>query len=188
MRRSSTILAAVTALAALSSAASAQPIQYRFSGTLTEAQFLSFAVINGNIIQRFPRAGDLPIPYRGQLDIDPQTSFARFSISGSFTSPAFTTFWDVASPNVFDGLVAQSLGGPVAINIANSDIQFSLDLSPETQTGHFSFRDIGAVPATTPRDVLAVGTVTSVSVIPTPGAAALVAAGGVLALARRRRP
>ena len=181
-------LVASSAIAALAATASAQPIVYGLSGIITDADNLTFAVINGNLLSQNPQPSDLPLPFTGTLTIDTGGGFAQLQLEGSFTSPTRSYTFDVATPNIIDGLDILALDGPVSFSDTFDGFEFDLALSASTGVGSFSLVDIAAVPTSPPQDVAVAATITGVELlqVPTPGALSIALASVAFGVRRRR--
>lgn len=170
-------------IALVSSTAVAQVTTYEIAGQLTDAQNLTFAVINGNLLSANPQPGDLPLTFSGSLVVDESAQTAVFEFGGSFTSPTRAYTFDVISDNIFAG-VAETTTSGVSVTFFDTDVEIVVDIDSVTQTGSFNYTQFGAVPTSPPQSVFADGVVTSVSVVQTGGNLAdLVEPFGVLDLA-----
>lgn len=156
------VLPTVVGLVAIGLPAAASETVYRVAGELTEAENLTFAVLNGRLLTSAPEPGDLPLPFTGTLTVNEDAGTAIFAFGGRFVSPTRSYTFDIETPNVFGGAALDHSSVSVADVFA--DFVFSLDISEATQSGSFSFVDPGRVPTSPPLDVSAIGVITSVEV------------------------
>ena len=160
MFKSSTI-----ALSLAAATASAQPLVYEFEGIINDAQNLTFAVFNGNLLSQNPQAGDLPLPFTGTFTLDTLNGFAQLQISGSFNSPTRAYTFDVVTPNVIDGLDILDLNGPVSFSDAFADFDFELAFTSRSGVGSFSLTLPGVVPTKAPQDIVVNASITDVTIV-----------------------
>lgn len=164
----------------------AEPIVYEIAGLVTEAENLAFAVFNGNPLFQFPDSDQLPIAFDGTFTVDTANAFAQLQIGGSFNEPGTSVTWDLATPNVADGIDVLDLTGPVQFVDAFDEFDFEIAFSANSGAGAFSFRNPSVVPTSPNEDVFVSGVITSVNVVPTPASLSLAGVGLLLAGVRRR--
>ncbi|MEN1678559.1 MAG: hypothetical protein AAGJ46_03130 [Planctomycetota bacterium] len=190
-----TILCARACLAAamvLGSAAASHAFQvYTLSGQITDAEALTFAVINGNLLASNPEPGDLPLSYTGTLELptgDAGSSTATLRFSGSFTSPTRSYVFDVAE---VDLPVEVLQNDAQTLSIVDSFLDFddrSIDLMLDKTTGigTWSWRDGSGVPTSPVMPRSAEASIASFSFIPEPCGLAMALPVALAALRRRR--
>ncbi len=176
--------ALVLALGVFAAASSARAIEiYGFTGELSDAENLTFAVINGNLVSSNPEPGDLPLDYTATLTIDDVAMSAVFEFEGSFSSPTRSYTWDIEVGDLFPGITVDD-ATTLQIDDVFTDFDFSLLLDKTTGTGSWSWLDEGSVPSDPPADRSADGSIETTTFVPEPATALLLAAG-LAGLARR---
>ena len=136
----------VAACLLMSSTSEATRVEWQLAGQLTNAQNLTIAVINGNLVSQNAQPGDLPLAYTGELVRDSAAQFAQLTLEGAFTSPGRSYSFDIATPNVFDGFEVLDLGaGRVQISDAFAGFDFEIVIAG-TGVGQFSFVAPGVIP------------------------------------------
>ncbi|MEM9374475.1 MAG: hypothetical protein AAGA55_12605 [Planctomycetota bacterium] len=185
-RKLSRILTALSVISIAGTTTLAEPIVYEIVGLVTEAENLAFGVLNGSPLFQFPDSDQLPIGFEGTFAVDTANSFAQLQIGGSFSEPGTSVTWDLATPNVAEGIDILDLTGPVQFVDVFDDFDFEIAFSANTGAGAFSFRNPGVVPTSPSEDVFVSGVITSVNAVPTPASFALAGAGLLLAGVRRR--
>lgn len=184
MIRSAALLTIVFA----ASFAEATRVEWEFGGQITDAENLTFAIINGVPRSQNPEPSDLPLPYTGTLVVDTGLALAELTFEGSFTSPTRSYSFDITSPNAFGGFEVLDLQtGRVQISDQFAGFDLSIVIAG-TGRGEFSFRDPGAVPTSPAEDVFATGFIQGATFTVIPEPMSVVLAGvSVLCLTRRRR-
>ena len=176
--------ALVLALGVFAAASRARAIEiYGFTGELSDAENLTFAVINGNLVSSNPEPGDLPLDYTATLTIDDVAMSAVFEFEGSFSSPTRSYTWDIEVGDLFPGITVDD-ATTLQIDDVFTDFDFSLLLDKTTGTGSWSWLDEGSVPSDPPADRSADGSIETTTFVPEPATALLLAAG-LAGLARR---
>ncbi|MGP1273235.1 MAG: hypothetical protein ACTS22_07865 [Phycisphaerales bacterium] len=154
---------------------------FDLTGTLTQAQNLAFAVINGQVRFSAPEPGDLPLFVTGTLVANgPEPSFF---LQGSFTSPTRAYTFDVFVDDFADNLTVTQ--NTIVVSEATDSLVFDLVINRRTGTGSFSYSETvlaGGVEVVRS----ASGTIGSATPVPAPAAGGLLLAGSGLALRRRR--
>ena len=171
---------------ALGGPALASVVVFEVTGRITDAQNLVFAVVGGNPVAQGPLPGDLPLNFTGELVVDNLADLITFQFEGSFVSPDRSYAFNISTPNLAGGLTFLDLNGGVGIQDVYDDFDFQLSIGAATGRGSFSFLSPGGVPSSPAQDVFATGVIDTVTVVPTPGAAALLGVGLSLAGIRRR--
>lgn len=154
----------ICSLALWASAANAAPKIYALDGSLGNAQGLTFAVFNGNLVSANPQPNDLPLNIGGRLVVDDELGTASFEFFGGFFSPNRSYTFDPFIDNLGPGLVTLN-DDQVVIEDVFANFDFSLDIDLQTGTGTFAWVQPGGIPSNPPQDRFAFGSLTVNSIL-----------------------
>lgn len=168
-------LAVLACLTASPLVAAGQQYRWDVEGLLTEADALTFAVINGSLQSSNPEPNDLPLAFTGTLELDFSQQTGSFEFEGDFVSPSRSYTFDVFVGDVFGGFSILNLGtGLVQIDDDFADFDFALTIA-SSGFGEFAWSDPDGLPTSPPSARTAEGTILSstFTIIPEPSTAAL---------------
>ena len=183
-------LAVLAAALAAPPARAANPLAYELAGQITDAEALTFAVINGNRLSSNPEPGDLPLAYTATLAVPGGVGSAGvdFSFSGSFTSPNRAYTFDIDLVGFPVDVLVDDAGTLQLVDslFVDDNVAFNLTLDKATGLGTWDWFEGSVVPSRPPRDRSAAAT-SGVArlVIPEP-AASVLAMVALAGLSRRR--
>ncbi len=148
--------------------APASPVTVNLTGTLTDAEFLTFAIVNGNLLGVNPQPGDLPLAYEAILRVDDSTGDAQFMFSGEFDSANRSYNYAIS----FSGFFADTTvtGDAISVSHVTPSLEFDLTLDLLTGNGSWQWLAPDSVATFPSQDRFAVANVATTTVVPVPPA------------------
>ncbi|MEM9352277.1 MAG: PEP-CTERM sorting domain-containing protein [Planctomycetota bacterium] len=163
---------------------------YELSGQITDAEALTFVVINTVLRSSNPEPNDLPLSYTATLTVPDTTgeTTVDFEFSGSFSSSTRAYTFDVGGADIPVSILSND-GSQLQITdslLASDSLGLEVTLNKASRTGTWSWLDAGRVPVSPALDQTATATISSASFVPEPGTLALAALACCAALRRKR--